>query len=87
MPRRKVIPEGTPITYEQFRVGVTFAEARAMLWNNSERHEDWKYKRRGTVLGYMRALKLAAWDEFCERNPELVRRDEGCACVAGEAPF
>lgn len=70
MPRRKVIPEGTPITYEQFRTGITFAEARGMLWKNTDDTTQWKQKRRGTVLGYMRELKLSMWDEFVARNPE-----------------
>lgn len=72
MPRRKVIPEGQPITYAQFRTGVTFAEARQMLWRNTEDRAEWKQKRRGTVLGFMRETKQEMWAEFCSRNPELV---------------
>lgn len=72
MPRRKVIPEGQPITYSQFRTGLTFADARAMLWMNTTDKTQWKHKRRGSVLGFMRALKQEMWTEFCARNPERV---------------
>lgn len=74
MPRRKYVPEDQPITYAQFRTGITFAEARQMLWSNSDNSADWKYKRRGTVLGFMRALKQEMWVEFCARNPERVAK-------------
>lgn len=72
MPRFKPVPEGQPITYQQFRTGVTFADAKRMLWSNSEDRSQWKHSRRGSVLGYMRALKLQLWEEFCARNPERV---------------
>lgn len=72
MPRRKYVPEDQPITFEQFRTGLTFADVRQMLWVNSEDTADFKHKRRGTVLGYWRQLKLQMWDEFCERNPDRV---------------
>lgn len=70
MPRRKLVPEDQPITYAQFRTGLTFADARRMLWSNSTDTSDWKYKRRGTVLGFMRALKQEMWAEFRARNPD-----------------
>lgn len=72
MPRFKPVPEDQPITYAQFRTGVTFTEARRMLWSSNDDSTTWKYKRRGSVLGFMRAIKLAMWDEFCARNPERV---------------
>lgn len=72
MPRRKYVPEDQPITYAQFRTGLTFADARRMLWSNSSDSADWKHKRRGTVLGYMRSLKQQMWAEFCAQFPHRV---------------
>lgn len=72
MPRRKYVPEDQPITYAQFRTGLTFADARAMLWSGSDDATQWRYKRRGAVLGLMHELKQAMWVEFCARNPERV---------------
>lgn len=73
MPRRKVIPDGTPITYSEFRTGLTFREARNMLWKATDDTTEWRQKRRGSVLGLMREMKQEMWAEFCARNPELVR--------------
>lgn len=72
MPRRKLIPEGQPITYAQFTTGLTFADVRQMLWTNTDDTTEWKQKRRGSVLGYWRALKKEMWAEFCARNPDRV---------------
>jgi len=51
-------------TYEEFRLGMTFAEVRRMMWNQEDRNRPgwWRQKRRRGVLGYARELKLHAWD-------------------------
>lgn len=53
-----------PLTYEQFRTGLTFREVRRMLWVHSDDPRDWKYKRRRTVLGFWRQLKLQLWAQY-----------------------
>ncbi len=51
-------------TYEEFRLGMTFAEVRRMLWDQEDPNRPgwWRQKRRSCVLGYARELKLHAWD-------------------------
>jgi hypothetical protein len=72
MPRRKEPKPGQPITFAEFRTGLTFADVRAMMWMNTDNAAEWKYKRRGTVLGYWRDLKLKMWDQYCAQNPDGV---------------
>ena len=62
-------------TYEEFRLGMTFAEVRRMLWDQEDRNRPgwWRQKRRSSVLGYARELKLHAWDAlhgYCEQLQE-----------------
>ncbi len=55
------------------RTGYTFAEVKDMLWVGSEDPADWRYKRRNTVLGHWRSLKLAMWEIHlgeCEQQKE-----------------
>ena len=51
-------------TYDEFRLGMTFAEVRSMLWDQEDRNRPgwFRQKRRSSVLGYARELKLHAWD-------------------------
>jgi hypothetical protein len=51
-------------TYEEFRLGMSFAEVRRMMWNQADRNRPgwFRQKRRHGVLGYARELKLHAWD-------------------------
>lgn len=50
------------LKYRDFRTGFTYAEVYQMLWVASDDARDWRYKRRGTVLGKWRQLKLQMWD-------------------------
>lgn len=61
-----------PITYAQFKTGLTFTDVRRMLWTGGDAPDKWRQKRRGSVLGFWRQLKQDMWAEFCARNPELV---------------
>jgi len=49
-------------TYAEHRLGLTFADARRMMWRASDDPADWRQKRRRSVLGFMRELKLQTWD-------------------------
>ena len=49
-----------PISYDQFRTGLSYAVVYEMLW-------DRKYKRRSGVLGYWRQLKKEAYEEYLRR--------------------
>jgi hypothetical protein len=43
---------------------MTFAEVRRMLWDQEDPNRPgwWRQKRRHSVLGYARELKIHAWD-------------------------
>jgi len=60
-------------TYKDFRLGMTFREVRQMLWNQEDPNRPgwFRQKRRSSVLGYARELKLHAWDMvhgYCEKE-------------------
>ena len=58
-------------TYENFRLGMSFRDVRRMLWDQEDPRRPgwWRQKRRSSVLGYSRELKLHAWSVahgYCE---------------------
>ena len=60
-------------TYDEFRLGMSFAEVRRMMWDQEDcNRPGWfRQKRRHCVLGYMRELKIHAWDTmhgYCEQS-------------------
>jgi hypothetical protein len=59
---------GRRLTYEDFRTGLTFRDVRQMLWVHSDDPREWKYKRRHTVLGLWRSIKLGLWDRYLAEN-------------------
>lgn len=61
--RRTPPPCACGCTYEAFRLGMTFADVRRMLWDQEDPNRPgwWRQKRRNSVLGYARELKLLAW--------------------------
>ncbi len=61
--RRTPQPCACGCTYEAFRIGISFADARRMLHNvpDPNRPGWWRQKRRHCVLGFLRELKLDYW--------------------------
>jgi hypothetical protein len=47
-----------------------FVETQQEMRVDSDDPADWKYKRRGTVLGRMHAHKRELWEHFIEHCPE-----------------
>ena len=63
-------------TYEDHRLGITFADARKMLWNvpDPNRPGWYRQKRRRSVLGFLRELKIHSFyaaHRYCEVLEEL----------------
>ncbi len=58
--------------YDRFRTGLTYKEVRKMLWRSDPdyRTGNWKYKRRGTVLGMWHQMKKEMWNEAVRRCDE-----------------
>lgn len=69
--------------YSDFRTGLTFGQVRQMLWVGSEDPKDWRYKRRGTVLGFWHQLKQQLYAQLLDRveagqeAPPMTRLSEG----------
>lgn len=59
--------------YDEFRLGLTFADVRRMLWDQPDPNRPgwFRQKRRSAVLGFMRELKIGMWDQihgYCEEE-------------------
>lgn len=52
--------------YGRFRTGLTYQDAWEMLADHSDDRADWKYKRRGTVLGKWHQHKKELWQRHME---------------------
>lgn len=62
-------------TYAEFRLGMSFADVRQMLWDQEDPNRPgwFRQKRRNSILGYCRELKLHAWDllhGYCAQEEE-----------------
>jgi hypothetical protein len=44
--------------YDEFRTGLSFRDVKRMLYVHNADSSKWRYRRRGTVLGFHHALKL-----------------------------
>lgn len=58
-------------TYEDHRLGMSFADARRMLWDQEDPNRPgwFRQKRRHCVLGYLRELKIHSFEmihRYCE---------------------
>jgi hypothetical protein len=49
--------------YDRFRTGLTYDDVLSMLWSSDPDSAHWKYRRRGTVLGFWHQLKQDMWDQ------------------------
>jgi hypothetical protein len=72
---------GCGISYGDFRTGLTYREVWLMLADNSTDPSDWKYKRRGTILGNWHAIKQQLWERHKEECVEAIETR------TGEVPF
>lgn len=67
------------MTYDRFRTGATFGEIVRMLWVDNPDSSTWRYKRRNTVLGFWRQMKLQMWDGHLAQCAAAHNQpDEGC---------
>jgi hypothetical protein len=54
---------GCGLVYKDLRTGLNYQGVFEMLWRASADSTQWKYKRRGTVLGLWHQIKQGAWAE------------------------
>lgn len=58
------------ILYDDFRTGEKFSTIKDMLWVGDEDPENWRYKRRNTVLGLWHQLKEKLWLDHIEMHDD-----------------
>lgn len=63
------------LEYNDFRTGMTFADVRALLWVSNSDPSTWRHKRRHTVLGLWREIKLNLWEQHLDMCGEIVEVD------------
>lgn len=54
------------ITYGELRTGLTYRDVWIWFHDDSPDRSEWRYKRRGTVLGAWHQAKLDLWDRHIE---------------------
>jgi hypothetical protein len=62
--------------YHAFRTGLTFSDVRSLYWVANPDSSTWKYKRRNTVLGKWREIKIEMWAEHLYMCAEEALWDE-----------
>lgn len=63
-------------TYEEHRTGLTFRDVRRMMFDQDDPNRQgwWRQKRRRSVLGFWRELKIHMWDQmhgYCTQMQEV----------------
>lgn len=58
------------LTYGRFRTGLTYRDVYSFLMGGED---DWRYKRRGTVLGHWHQIKLEWWEKHLSDCAAQVR--------------
>ena len=66
--RDKVCPHGCGLTYRKLKTGLRYFDVFVMLMDYSDDRAEWKYKRRGTILGHWHAIKKSMWDYHCDEG-------------------
>lgn len=51
------------MVYDNFRTGLKYRDVREMFWVESDDPQEWRYKRRHTILGKWRQIKQEMWEQ------------------------
>lgn len=54
------------LEYDKFKTGLSFGDVRTMMCVGDPNSETWCQKRRNSVLGFWREIKLKMWGEHLE---------------------
>lgn len=65
------------LKYRDLRTGHTYESVWLCLSDNSDDPADWRYKRRGTVLGHWHQLKQEAWRKHLSECEQQAEHDKG----------
>lgn len=61
-------PHGCGLKYKNLRTGLTYWDVFASLMDYKSDPSEWKYKKRGTVLGAWFAIKQSMWQYHTEEG-------------------
>lgn len=59
------------LKYKNLRTGLCYDEVYQMLWRSAEDPNEWRYKRRNTILGFWHSIKQEYWEQhkkLCEEE-------------------
>lgn len=56
--------------YDQFRCGISWQTSRQMMWSGGPT-EEWRYKRRGGILGNMHQIKQREWQRYLDAREAM----------------
>lgn len=54
--------------YDRFRTGLTYRDVHQMLYTHDPDSSKWRYRRRGTVLGFWHQLKQQLWHQVQDQQ-------------------
>jgi hypothetical protein len=61
------------LRYKDLRTGLTYEEIVKSLWSASDDPSTWKYRRRGTILGYWWMQKQSMWKYHLQQCLEMAK--------------
>lgn len=61
-------PHGCGLTYRRLKTGLRYYDVFTLLMDYSTDRDEWKYKRRHTVLGKWHEIKQSQWKYHCEEG-------------------
>jgi hypothetical protein len=76
---------GCGMRYGDFRTGLTFQDVHDFLKDNEDDPSEWRYKRRGTVLGHWHQIKKEWWEKHCMDCMKQAQRAGRLRCGSGRA--
>jgi hypothetical protein len=59
------------LEYKDLRTKLTFKKVYSMFWTDSEDSNQWRYKRRHTILGKWHQIKKEMWQEHLHMCKQL----------------
>lgn len=73
------------LEYRKLRTGLDFESVQQMMWVANDDPETWRYKRRHTVLGVWREIKIGMWARHLRECSEQAEAD--VRAIDEEIPF
>lgn len=75
------------VTYARFKTGLRYRDVFLMLWDNSRNTSEWRYKRRGTILGLWHSIKKELWSRHTDVECASMEQSYGATGTDDAVPF